>query len=122
MKDGEPWFVAKDVTDVLGYADGRGAIAKHVEDSQRSSASIRRSGGSPSILVSEGGLYALILGSKLPKAREFKLWVTDTVLPAIRKDGAYVKGEELVASGEMTEEKSASARRQCRAAIVASPT
>lgn len=58
-------------------------------------------------VVSEGGLYALIMVSRKPAARRFKLWVTDVVLPAIRKDGMYIKGEEKVATGEMSLEEMA---------------
>lgn len=53
-------------------------------------------------IVSESGLYALILGSRMPKAKAFRRWVTGVVLPAIRKDGAYIKGEEKVVTGEMS--------------------
>jgi len=61
--------------------------------------------GKPMVLVSESGLYKLIMRSDKPQARLFQDWVTRDVLPAIRKDGAYVMGEEKVASGEMSEDE-----------------
>ncbi len=56
--------------------------------------------------VSKGGLFSLILSSRKPEAKAFKLWVTDTVLPAIEQDGAYIMGEEKIVSGEMDEDES----------------
>ena len=56
-------------------------------------------------LVSESGLYKLVLRSNKPEAKPFQDWVTKTVLPAIRKDGAYIMGEEKVATGEMSEDE-----------------
>lgn len=94
MKDGEPWFVAKDVTDALGYTNGRKAVGDHVDEDQKGSVTVRdgtspRGGNPQKTIISEGGLYALIMGSKLPQAREFRRWVLDTVLPSIRKNGAH---------------------------------
>ncbi len=99
---GEPWFVAKDVCDLLGYGNSREAISRHVAKSQTNSVVVRDGNrGNPSrLVISEGGVNALILGSHLPAAQRFKLWVTDTVLPAIRKDGGYIKGEEKVATSK----------------------
>lgn len=101
--NGDPWFIAKDVCDVLGYANSPDALAKHVDDDDRqpfnlsSIAKREPTRGNPRVsTVNESGLYSLILGSKMPKAKEFKRWVTSVVLPAIRKDGAYIKGEEKV--------------------------
>jgi hypothetical protein len=61
--------------------------------------------GNAPIFVNESGLYDLILNSRKPEAKEFKHWVTSTVLPAIRKDGGYIMGEEKVATGEMSEDE-----------------
>ncbi|MCE1237990.1 MAG: BRO family protein [Hyphomicrobiales bacterium] len=99
MKDGEPWFVAKDVTDALGYTAGFKAVTAHVDEDQKATCQIGRLGGKPNTIISEGGLYALIMGSKLPQAREFRRWVLDTVLPSIRKNGGYLKDQEKVVSG-----------------------
>lgn len=105
MKNGEPWFVAKDVTKALGYTNGRDAVAKHVDDDQKDGVAIRDAIGRNQTLttISEGGLYALITGSKLAHARLFKRWVFDTVLPSIRKNGGYILGQEKVATGEMSD-------------------
>lgn len=101
--NGDPWFIAKDACDVLGYAHTPGALAKHVDDDDRQPFNLNtvrnwhRTPGNPRVsTINESGLYSLILGSKMPKAKEFKRWVTSVVLPATRKDGAYIKGEEKV--------------------------
>lgn len=108
MRNGEPWFVAKDATQALGYSNGRKAVGDHVEEHQRGSVTFRDGtsprGGNPNLtIISEGGLYALIMGSKLPQATLFKRWVLDTVLPSIRKNGGYILGQEKVATGEMSD-------------------
>ena len=88
--NGEPWFVGKDVADILGYSNPRDAIAKHVDDDDRNTVAIRDGKGNPNqTIINESGLYALIIGSKLPTAKKFKRWVTSEVLPSIRKTGAY---------------------------------
>lgn len=86
------WFVGKDVAAALGYAKTENAIANHVFDEDKTSTLIRGSGSnykSKVILINESGLYSLILGSKLPSAKEFKHWVTSEILPSIRKHGIY---------------------------------
>lgn len=90
--DGLPYFVGKDVADVLGYANNRDALAKHVDFEDKNTVAIPdgTSGNPNKTVINESGLYALILGSKLPTAKKFKHWVTSVVLPSIRKDGAYV--------------------------------
>ncbi|WP_318362130.1 Bro-N domain-containing protein [uncultured Agathobaculum sp.] len=91
-KDGEPWFVGKDVAEILGYANSRKAIADHVDaEDKTDGVTIRDSIGRDQtpVLINESGLYSLILSSKLPTARAFKRWVTSEVLPAIRKHGEY---------------------------------
>ena len=88
--DGEPWFVGKDVTGVLGYSNSRDAISRHVFDDDKGVAFHDTPGGNQSlVIVNESGLYALVFGSKLDSAVKFKRWVTKEVLPAIRKTGSY---------------------------------
>lgn len=88
--DGEPWFVGKDVAQCLGYTNPSKALADHVDDddklNNKTLSSLGQRGG---WLINESGMYALIFGSKLEKAREFKRWVTSEVLPALRKTGHY---------------------------------
>ena len=89
--DNEPWFVGKDVAEILGYSKSRNAIALHVDEEDALKQGIPTSGGiQEMILINESGLYSLILSSKLPQAKEFKRWVTSEVLPQIRQQGAYV--------------------------------
>lgn len=88
--DEEPYFVGKDVTEILGYQNASKALADHVDDDDKlnneSLSSLGQRGG---WLINESGLYSLILSSKLPSAKKFKRWVTKEVLPSIRKTGAY---------------------------------
>ena len=88
---GEPWFVAKDVCDVLGYTNASKAINDHVDQEDKlnneSLSSLGQRGG---WLVNESGLYSLVLSSKLPTAKEFQRWVTHEVLPQIRRTGGYI--------------------------------
>ena len=89
-ESGEPWFVGKDVADILGYANHSKAIADHVDNEDKLNnellSSLGQRGG---WLINESGLYSLILSSKMPKAKQFKHWVTSEVLPSIRKTGVY---------------------------------
>lgn len=90
---GEPWFVGKDVATALGYANPSNAVSVHVDKEDKTSYLIQVSGSNykaNTALINESGLYALILSSKLPSAKEFKHWVTSEVLPSIRKTGGYV--------------------------------
>lgn len=88
--DGEPWFVGKDVATALGYANPKNAVPSHVDDEDKLSTQIKYSGQMRSVtLINESGLYSLIFGSKLEKAKAFKHWVTSEVLPALRKTGSY---------------------------------
>ncbi|OWY12323.1 hypothetical protein B6V72_14605 [Thioclava sp. F34-6] len=117
--DGEPWFPAKDVCDVLGYTNSRRAVSAHVD--HRDTQLIKRSNVTGRYVetfptrgmtcVNESGLYTLILGSKLASARDFKRWVTSVVLPAIRKECGYVMDEKKVTSGEMSENELPAQRR-----------
>lgn len=91
--DGEPYFVGKDVAVALGYAKPENAISAHVDQEDKTTTLIQGDGSnykSKTTLINESGLYSLILSSKLPKAKEFKHWITAEVLPIIRKTGGYV--------------------------------
>ena len=97
-RDGEIWFVGKDVAEVLGYSKSRNAIADHVDEEDKTQALIRggcSTGAQSTIIINESGLYSLILSSKLPTAKKFKHWVTSEVLPSIRKHGAYATAPTL---------------------------
>lgn len=93
-----PWFVASDVATALGYKKPRNAVKDHVDDEDKTTALIQGSGSNyktNAILINESGVYALIFGSKLERAKKFKRWVTSEVLPAIRKQGYYGISHEL---------------------------
>lgn len=99
--DGEPYFVGKDVAEVLGYRNTRDALKKHVDNEDKKSEIVNSSQLSQNAtgyqnidLITESGVYSLIFGSKLPTAKKFKHWVTSEVLPAIRKHGAYMTDEK----------------------------
>ena len=92
----EPWFVGKDVASILGYQNGSRDINVHVDDCDRLKYQISTAGQMrEQTLINESGLYSLILSSKLPKAKEFKRWVTAEVLPSLRKHGGYLTDEKL---------------------------
>ena len=89
--DGEPYFIGKDVATALGYTNTQKAIRDHVDNEDRLTERIVLSGQNREVVfINESGLYSLILSSKLPKAKEFKRWITAEVLPVIRKTGGYV--------------------------------
>lgn len=95
--DNEPYFVGKDVAEVLGYKKPENAVANHVDEEDKTTTLIQGTGSnykSKTVIVNESGLYSLILSSKLPTAKKFKHWVTSEVLPAIRKHGAYMTDEK----------------------------
>lgn len=99
----EPWFVGKDVAQILGYSNPRDALSKHVDDEDKNSVAIRdgNKGNPNQTVINESGVYALVFSSKLPSAIRFKRWVTSEVLPQIRKTGSYASpqltGKELMA-------------------------
>lgn len=104
LLNNEPWFIGKDVADVLGYKNQRDAISKHVDSEDKNTVAIHDgiTRGNPNqTIINESGLYALIFGSKLESAQKFKRWVTSEVLPALRKTGQYqvkeLSGSELMA-------------------------
>lgn len=92
----EPWFVGKDVADILGYQNGSRDINRHIDEDDRHKVMIFDGNqDKKTIIINESGLYSLILSSKLPTAKQFKHWVTSEVLPSIRKHGAYMTDEAL---------------------------
>lgn len=104
LLNNEPWFVGKDVADVLGYSNSRKALNDHVDAEDKNTVTIRDgiTRGNPNqTVINESGLYCLVLSSKLPSAKKFKRWVTSEVLPALRKTGQYqvkeLSGQELMA-------------------------
>lgn len=93
-KDGEPWFVGKDVAEALGYANTKDALASHADEEdkriiQRSENATFDIPNRGLTIINESGLYSLILSSKLPSAKAFKRWITHEVIPSIRKTGGY---------------------------------
>lgn len=91
----EPYFVGKDVADVLGYSNPQKAIRDHVDLEDKTQNDSFTVNGTAVVLINESGLYSLILKSKLPSAKKFKRWVTSEVLPAIRKHGGYLTPEKV---------------------------
>ena len=96
----EPWFVGKDVAEVLGYEKPRNALSTHVDEDDALKWGITDSLGreQETTVINESGLYSLVLSSKLPTAKKFKRWITGEVLPSIRKHGAYMTPETLEAA------------------------
>lgn len=89
-RDNQPWFVANDVCNALGYSNPRDAIAKHLDDDEKGVANSDTLGGNQQLtIISESGLYALVLRSRKPEARKFAKWMTSEVLPSIRQTGCY---------------------------------
>ncbi len=113
MQGNEPWFVGKDVAELLGYANPSKALADHVDDEDKlnneSLSSLGQRGG---WIINESGLYSLILSSKLPTAREFKRWVTSEVLPSIRQTGGYIAGQEDMSDADLMAKALLVAQRQ----------
>lgn len=90
LMDGEPWFVAADVCQVLEFTNGPKAVRDHVKDTQKLTERLVLSGQNRQVtLINEAGLYRLIMRSRVPAAERFQIWVTEEVLPAIRKNGGY---------------------------------
>ena len=101
--NGVPYFVGKDVAEILGYSNTRKALLDHVDEEDKTDGvTIRDSIGREQapVLINESGLYSLILSSKMPNARRFKRWVTSEILPAIRKYGMYAT-DELIANPDL---------------------
>ena len=95
--NGQPFFVGKDVADILGYSNARDAMVRHVDLEDKKSVVIHDGipGNPNQVVINESGLYSLILGSKLPTAKQFKHWITSEVLPSIHKHGLYATDELL---------------------------
>lgn len=94
MREGEPWFVASDICAALGYKNASKAVADHLDSDERYNESLER--GGTLVLISESGMYTLVLRSHKTEARRFAKWVTSEVLPTIRKTGRYeAPGKEM---------------------------
>lgn len=92
----EVWFVGKDVAEALGYVEPRSAISKKVDEEDRGVAKMETPSGKQDMtIINESGLYSLILSSKLPQAKDFKRWVTNEILPSIRKHGGYLTPKKI---------------------------
>ena len=120
-REGEPWFVGKDVAQALGYSDTKSALSDHVDEDDK--AVIQRGQNAtfdiPNrglTIINESGLYSLVLSSKLPTAKAFKRWITSEVIPSIRKTGGYIAGqaelspEELMARALMVAQRTLAER------------
>lgn len=95
-KDGEPWFVGKDVATALGYEKPTDAVRKHTDMEDRGISKMETPSGTQEMtIINESGLYSLVLSSKLPTAKKFKRWVTSEIIPSIRKHGAYMTPDKL---------------------------
>lgn len=98
MKDGEPWWIAKDVCDVLDIGNSRQALTRLDADEKGVISNDTLGGEQQMQAVNESGLYSLIIGSRKPEAKQFKRWITHEVLPTIRKTGGYVANDDLFIS------------------------
>lgn len=99
--ENEPYFVGKDVAEILGYTNPSKALTDHVdEDDKLNNESLSSLGQRGGWIINESGLYSLILSSKLPTAKKFKRWVTSEVLPSIRRNGMYAT-DELIANPDL---------------------
>ncbi len=98
--NGEPYFVGKDVAEILGYSNPQKALRDHIDEEDKTLNDLFTVNGTKGVLINESGLYSLILSSKLPKAKEFKRWVTSDVLPSIRRHGLYAT-DELIANPDI---------------------
>ena len=101
-KDGEFFFIGKEVAEKLGYSNTRDALVRHVDIDDKADV-VFHDGRQRRNMVSinESGLYSLILSSKLPQAKDFKRWITTEVLPSIRKNGGYIKNQENMSNEEI---------------------
>ena len=101
-KDGEFFFIGKEVAEKLGYSNTRDALVRHVDTDDKADV-VFHDGRQRRNMVSinESGLYSLILSSKLPQAKDFKRWITTEVLPSIRKNGGYLKNQEKMSNEEI---------------------
>lgn len=96
IKNNEPWFVGKDISEILGYSNSSDALGRHVDSEDKADVVIHDGRQNRNMnAVNESGMYALIFGSKLSQAKDFKRWVTSEVLPSIRQHGAYMNAETI---------------------------
>lgn len=96
LVNSEPYFVGKDIAEILGYTSSANALKRHVDEDDKLTHYFSDSGQNRKmIVINESGLYSLILSSKMPNAKKFKHWVTSEVLPTIRKHGAYMTPETM---------------------------
>jgi prophage antirepressor-like protein len=117
---GETFFVGKDVAEALGYTNTPKAIRDHVDDDDKLTERFVLSGQARSVvIINESGLYALVLSSKLPQAREFKRWVTSEVLPQIRQTGGYIPTTNPRTGGVLTESEMVEAANKIVARTIA---
>ncbi|MBU1361465.1 MAG: hypothetical protein KKC85_04885 [Gammaproteobacteria bacterium] len=93
LRDGEPWFIARDVANALDYSDAY-EMTKRLDDDQRQNLQLAGFGNRGVAVISESGLFQAIFGSNKPEAKAFRRWITDEVLPTIRKQGAYIQGAD----------------------------
>ena len=101
-KDGEFFFIGKEVAEKLGYSNTRDALVRHVDTDDKADVVFHDGRqGRNMVSINESGLYSLILSSKLPQAKDFKRWVTTKVLPSIRKNGGYIKNQEKMSNEEI---------------------
>lgn len=96
----EPFFVGKDVAEILGYSNPQKALRDHVDEEDKTLNDSFTVNGTKGVLINESGLYSLILRSQLPKAQKFKRWVTSEILPSIRRHGMYAT-DELIANPDL---------------------
>lgn len=100
--NGQPWFVGKDVADILGYGNPRQALKTNIDEDDKAVHLMDSLGGKQkTTIINESGMYSLIMSSKLPTAKQFKRWVTSEVLPSIRKNGGYIAGQEELTEAEL---------------------
>jgi len=93
-RDGEPWFVAGDIANILGYREAKD-MARNLDDDEKGAHIVPTLGGDQAVLIiNESGLYSAILRSRRKEAKRFKKWITSTVLPSIRQHGGYLAGQE----------------------------
>ncbi len=119
VRDGEPWFVASDVCAALDYKNTSKAVGDHLDDNEKGVTTGYTLGGDQRLtIISESGLYALVLRSRKPEARKFAKWVTSEVLPAIRKTGVYVGKPFAVNPGDvLTQDEQNTLRLMLKSAV-----
>ena len=119
-EQGETFFVGKDVAQALGYSNTRKALQDHVDDEDKGVTKRDTLGGiQQMVVINESGLYALVLSSKLPQAKEFKRWVTSEVLPQIRQTGGYIPTTNPRTGGVLTESEMVEAANKIVARTIA---